>query len=254
MRIIRVRHQGQTFYASLGDGVVISLGREAGAETIPLAEVTLMPLVVPSKIISVGFNFEGQASSFGIEPPEHPLFFLRPTTSATGNGRPVVMPHGMGTMRAEAELALVIGQRCSQVSPDTALRHVFGYTCANDLSVGDERTDPFLTRGKCFNGTCPVGPWLETQMPDLRETPVRCLINGETHQEASLGEMIFSPAEILSYLSQIMTLNPGDIILTGAPSGIAEVRPGDTVQVEIPGVGVLFNAIESENSSTPPVQ
>ena len=254
MRIIRVRHRGQTFYASLGDGVVISLDRETGAETIPLAEVALMPLVAPSKIISIGFNFDGQAASFGIEQPEHPLFFLRPTTSLTGNGRPVVMPHGMGRMCAEAELALVIGQSCSQVSPDSALRHVFGYTCANDLSVGDERTDPFLTRSKSFNGTCPVGPWLETQMPDLRGTPVRCLINGEMQQEASLGDMLFSPAEILSYLSQIMTLNPGDIILTGAPSGFAEVHPGDTVQVEIPGVGVLFNAIESKNGTTPPVQ
>ena len=254
MRIIRVRHQGQTFYASLGDGVVINMGREAGVDPIPLGEVGLMPLVVPSKIIGIGFNFKEQAESFGIDAPEHPLFFLRPGTSLIGNGRPVLLPPNVRRVYAEAELALVIGQTCHRVNRENAGRHIFGYTCANDLTVADTVNDPFLSTGKSYNGTCPVGPWLETQPPDLGELPIRCLVNGEIRQEGMASEMLFTPEEIISYLSHIMTLNPGDIVLTGSPPGLAEVRPGDSVQVEIPGVGVLFNAVEGESGSELPVQ
>ncbi len=254
MRIIRVRHQGQTFYASLGDGVVISMGRDAEPTPIPLNEVGLMPLVVPSKIICIGFNFKEQAEAFGIDVPERPLFFLRPGTSLTGNGRPIVLPPGARNVYAEGELALVIGQSCSRVSPENASRHVFGYTCANDLTVDDTPKDPFLSTGKSYNGTCPVGPWLETQAPAPQDLIIRCLVNGEVRQESPASEMLFSPEEIISYLSHIMTLNPGDVILTGAPSGLADVHAGDNVHVEIPGVGVLFNAIENEDEEGTPLQ
>ena len=252
MRIIRVRHKDKTFYASLGDGVVISMGRDASPEPIPLQDVVLMPLLMPSKVIGVGYNFRERAEARGMEPPDRPVFFFRPPTSLHPNGRPLLLPPRTRSASAEAELAVVIGQVCYRVDPDNAARHIFGYTCANDVRIGDGAGDPFHVAGKSFNATCPIGPWLETQPPAMDEMPIRCLVNGAVVQEGMGSDMLFDPPTVISYLSHIMTLNPGDVIMLGAPAGTAELGPGDSVQVEIPGVGVLFNAVEGDEE--PPVQ
>ena len=256
MRIIRVRHKGQSFYASLGDGVVISLTRQPDREEpIPLSEVTLMPLVLPSKVICIDLNYRDYAVEHDLPLPEHPSFVLRPTGSLLPNGQPLVLPPDTRRIYPEAELAIVVGQACRRIRPEDAPRYIFGYTCANDMTVRDYPDDPCRITGKSVDGTCPIGPWLETQPPDRDDLVIRCVVNGEVCQNGSMTDMIFSPAEILSYLSQFMTLNPGDLILTGTPSGAAPVHAGDSVQVEIPGVGVLFNSIVDEADSSPlPVQ
>jgi 2-keto-4-pentenoate hydratase/2-oxohepta-3-ene-1,7-dioic acid hydratase in catechol pathway len=255
MRVIRVRHKGQSFYASLGEGMVINLNRRQGAdEPIPLSEVTLMPLVLPSKVICIDLNYRDAAIERELPLPDRPSFVLRPIGSLLTNGQPVLLPAGVHAAHPEAELAIVVGQPCRHIRTEDALRHIFGYTCANDITVRDP-ADLCPTVGKAFDATCPVGPWLETQLPDREELLIRCLVNGEERQNGTLTDMIFSPAELLSHLSRIMTLNPGDLILTGTPSGAPQAHAGDSVQVEIPGVGVLFNNLTEETEAPPlPVQ
>lgn len=254
MRIIRVRHKGQSFYASLGDGVVISLSRQQGSEEpIPLSEIKLMPLVLPSKLICVDLNYRDAAIERNLPLPERPMFVLRPNGSLLANGLSVPLPPQVRSVYPEAELAFVIGQPCRRIRPEDAPRYIFGYTCANDITVRDYPDDPVA--GKCFDATCPIGPWLETQPPDRDELTIRCLVNGELRQNGAMADMIFSPAELLSHVSQFMTMNPGDVILTGTPSGVAPAQAGDNVQVEIPGVGVLFNSLAEEADASPlPVQ
>jgi 2-keto-4-pentenoate hydratase/2-oxohepta-3-ene-1,7-dioic acid hydratase in catechol pathway len=256
MRVIRVRHKGQSFYASLGEGVVISLNSRQGSdEPIPLSEVTLMPLVLPSKIISIDLNYRDAAIERELPLPDHPSFVLRPNGSLLANGQPVQLPPMVRTVSPEAELALVIGQPCRRIRPEDAPRYIFGYTCANDITVRDYPEDLCQTARKSFDATCPIGPWLETQPPDREDPIIRCLVNGDLRQGGTMADMIFSPAELVSYLSQFMTLNPGDVILTGTPSGVTSAQAGDNVQVEIPGVGVLFNHLEEETDAAPlPVQ
>ena len=256
MRVIRVRHKGQSFYASLGDGMVISLNRQQDMdEPIPLSEITLMPLLLPSKVICIDLNYRDAAIERDLPVPERPSFVLRPNSSLLTNGQSVPLPAQVHTVYPEAELAIVIGQPCRRIRPEDAPRHIFGYTCANDITVRDYPDDPCRTAGKAFDATCPIGPWLETHLSDREEMVIRCLVNGEVRQSGTMADMIFPPAELLSYLSQFMTLNPGDVILTGTPSGAAEAQAGDSVQVEIPGVGVLFNTL-TEEVETPrlPVQ
>ena len=256
MRIIRVKHRGQSFYASLGDGMVISLNRQHDRdEPIPLSEVTLMPLVLPSKVICVHVNYRDYAIEHELPVPERPEFELRPNGSLLPNGQAVMLPPHARSIHPEAELALVVGQSCRRIRPEDAVRYIFGYTCANDMTVHEYPDDPLGMAGKFFDATCPIGPWLETQPPDRDDLLIRCVVNGEVRQNGAMTDMIFSPAEILSYVSQFMTLNPGDIILTGTPSGVRPVHAGDSVQVEIPGVGVLFNSITEEADASPlPVQ
>ncbi|MDR2727144.1 MAG: fumarylacetoacetate hydrolase family protein [Deltaproteobacteria bacterium] len=253
MRVIRVRHKGQSFYASLGEGMVINLNRQQGSnEPIPLSEITLMPLVLPSKVICIDLNYRDAAIERELPLPERPAFVLRPNGSLLANGQSVPLPAGVHAVYPEAELAIVIGQPCRHIRPEDAARHIFGYTCANDITVRDHPDDPHQAAAKAFDATCPVGPWLETQLPDREELIVRCLVNGEVRQNGTMADMIFPPAELLSYLSQFMTMNPGDVILTGTPSGVAPAQAGDNVQVEIPGVGVLFNNLTQEAAALPP--
>lgn len=248
MRIIRVKHNGQTFYASLGEGAVISLNPQHARDTpIPLAEVALMPLVLPSKIICITLNYRDRAAELEMPVPQSPPFILRPNSSLLANSQPVRLPSATCRMYPEASLAIVIGQGCRRIRPEDAPRHIFGFTCANDISMysGGGHDLPG-TAEKASDGTCCVGPWLETHPPDSGRLRIRSMINGALCQDGSTRDMIFSPEELLSHLSHIMTLNPGDVILTGTPSGACPARPGDTVQVEIPGVGVISNPVAEE--------
>lgn len=253
MRIIRVQYKGSVFYAALQEGAVLCLHRQLGLEgPIPLTEVSILPLVAPSKVICVGLNYREHALEVGYSLPEEPSFFLKPPSAIIGNGQPIILPTDVGRIEHEAELALIIGQTCHNISPENVAKNLFGYTCANDITARElQKRDPLIGHCKSYDTFCPLGPWIETEVENVNALAVRCVVNGEVRQSGSTADMIFSPAEIVCRLSRIMTLLPGDVILTGTPAGVSAIRPGDMVQVEIEGVGVLFNPVEtSEDAET----
>lgn len=246
MRIIRVRHNGRAFYASLGEeGALTCLQHDLGYnEPLSMAEVSLLPLVAPSKIICVGLNFRDHAEEIGMPLSAEPSFFLKPPSSLLGNGQTILMPQGVGRIDYEAELAVIMGQHCRNVSPAQAGEYVFGYTCANDVTARDlQKNERMFGRCKGYDTFCPLGPWIETELPP-EDAAVRTVINGEVRQQGVLRDMIVPPLALVSYLSGIMSLTPGDVILTGTPKGVGPIAAGDTVQIEVEHVGVLFNNVE----------
>jgi 2-keto-4-pentenoate hydratase/2-oxohepta-3-ene-1,7-dioic acid hydratase in catechol pathway len=254
VRIIRVRHKDQAFYAAIvSPESVRPLNRESGQpEEIPLAELELLPLVRPSKIVCVGLNYLDHARELGLAVPEEPILFLKPPSSVIGAGDAIVLPANSRQVDYEAELALVMGRAARFVSEDDAARHIFGYTCANDVTARDlQKKDGQWTRAKGFDSVCPVGPWIETDPGDLHDLPLRAVVNGEVRQEGNTASMIFPPHLLVSYISNIMTLLPGDVILTGTPAGIGPIRAGDEVSVEIDRVGFLLNHVISAGHGEP---
>jgi 2-keto-4-pentenoate hydratase/2-oxohepta-3-ene-1,7-dioic acid hydratase in catechol pathway len=246
VRIIRVGYQGRAFYAAFTSAQTLRClnAEENLPGEIPLAEVDLLPLVRPSKIICVGLNYRDHAAELGMPLPEEPVIFLKPPTSVIGPGEAIVLPAGAGRVDHEAELALVMGKQARRVSEGEALGHVFGYACANDVTARDiQRADGQWTRAKGFDTFCPVGPWIETQVDDLAGLGVRALVNGELRQQGSTADMIFGPAKLVSFISSVMTLLPGDVILTGTPAGIGPIADGDQVVIDIDQVGYLQNSV-----------
>lgn len=244
MRIVRVRYRERSFYAAItSPETVRCLNNEEGLpEDIPLAEVELLPLVRPSKVVCVGLNYHDHARELGLALPEEPILFLKPPSSVIGPGDAIVLPACSERVDYEAELAVVMGKSARFVSEADALRHVFGFTCANDVTARDlQQKDGQWTRAKSFDTFCPIGPWIETEVGDERSLSVRALVNGELRQQGTTAEMIFPPAKLVSYISRVMTLLPGDVILTGTPSGVGPFVAGDTIEVEIDGLGILRN-------------
>ena len=246
MRIIRVRHKGQAFYATIvSPESVRPMNRENGQdEEIPLAELELLSLIRPTKIVCVGLNYLDHARELGLAAPPEPILFLKPPSSLIGAGESIVLPSSSEQVDYEAELALVIGRTARFVSESDAANHIFGYTCANDVTARDlQRKDGQWTRSKSFDTFCPVGPWIETDPGDLESLTLRTMVNGEVRQEGNTASMIFPPQLLVSYISHIMTLLPGDLVLTGTPAGIGPIRAGDEVSVEIERVGFLLNPV-----------
>jgi 2-keto-4-pentenoate hydratase/2-oxohepta-3-ene-1,7-dioic acid hydratase in catechol pathway len=249
MRIIRVRYRDRSFYAAITspESVRCLNSDENLPDEIPLAEVELLPLVRPSKIVCVGLNYLGHARELDLPAPEEPVLFLKPPSSVIGPGDAIVMPADSERVDYEAELALVVGRTARHVSEADAPNHLFGYTCANDVTARDlQQKDGQWTRAKSFDTFCPVGPWIETQVADERALALRAVVNGQLRQEGNTSDMIFSPARLISFISRVMTLLPGDVILTGTPAGIGPLRHGDEVSVEIDQVGFLLNPVVSE--------
>ncbi len=254
MRIIRVRLKDRAFYATLtSPETVRCLNREEGLEgDIPLMELELLPLVRPSKIVCVGLNYREHARELGMAVPEEPVLFLKPPTTVIGPGDPIVRPSCSARVDHEAELAVVIGKTARFVPESQAGQHIFGYTCANDVTARDlQQRDGQWTRSKGFDTFCPVGPWIETNVVDVRNLPLRAVVNGEVRQEANTADMIFSPARLVSFISRVMTLLPGDMILTGTPPGVSPIKAGDEVSIEIDGVGFLLNPVVDEGGDEP---
>lgn len=246
MRIIRVEHGGTAYYGVLEDGLVFRLRKRPGPmEPVPLAEARVLPLVNPSKVICVGLNYKAHAEELGYPLPQMPSFFLKPPSAVIGNGEAVVLPSGMGRIEHEAELAMVVGKVCRNLTVKEAEESLFGFTCANDVTAREvQKVDPLIGHCKAYDTFCPIGPWIETDVERLEDVAVRCLVNGEIRQSGCVGDMIFKPYELLSFLSRVMTLMPGDVVLTGTPPGVSPIRVGDVVQVSIEGVGVLSNPVE----------
>ena len=248
MRVLRVVHQGHTFYASFTDNHLQCLNKALGfAEPIPLASVAVAPPVMPTKIICAAYNYRSHAEEHNRPLPEEPMLFLKPPSTIIGTGQPIMLPWQSRQVDYEAELALVIGKQARNVSIDKAAEHIFGYACANDVTARDlQRRDGQWARSKGFDTFCPIGPWIETQVEDLGSLGIRTLINGKETQTGSTAEMVHSPLELVSFASHIMTLLPGDVILTGTPGGVGRLNPGDEVRVEIDRVGVLINPVTSQ--------
>jgi len=212
-------------------------------EDIPLADVALLAPVIPSKVVAIGRNYVEHAEEMGGEVPEEPVIFLKPSTAVIGPGDGIPYPAASGRVDHEGELAIVVGRLARRVRSEDAARYVLGYTCGNDVTARDlQLKDGQWTRGKGFDGFCPLGPWIETEIDPL-DLALECRVNGETRQAARTSQLAFGPGELLEFVSGVMTLLPGDVILTGTPAGVGPLQVGDRVQVEIEGIGVLENTV-----------
>lgn len=211
-----------------------------------LAEVRLLAPVTPSKIACVGRNYAEHAAELGNEVPSEPLIFLKPPTTIIGPDEAVVYPGISGRVDHEGELGVVIGRRCRNVSEADALNYVFGYTVANDVTARDlQQKDGQWSRAKGFDTFAPVGPWIDTSFDPTNRT-LRCLVNDVVRQQSTTALMVYSIPRIIAHVSRFMTLEPGDLILTGTPSGIGPVQPGDVMTVEIEGLGSISNPVIAE--------
>ena len=223
-------------------GDPLYVGLVPGAGEVPLEEVRLLAPVIPrSKVIGIGRNYAEHASEMGGEVPAEPLMFLVPNTAVVGPGDAVVMPPQPAEVHYEGELAVVVGRIAKDVRPAEALECVWGYTVADDVTARDlQRSDGQWARAKGFDTFCPLGPWVETELDpsDLRLTT---RLDGEVVQDGTTADIVFGVAELVAYASAAFTLLPGDVILTGTPSGVGPVRPGQRVSVEVEGIGVLDN-------------
>jgi 2-keto-4-pentenoate hydratase/2-oxohepta-3-ene-1,7-dioic acid hydratase in catechol pathway len=228
------------------------------AETVALSEVELLaPVPRPGKILAAGVNYAAHAAEGNRDAPDHPVLFAKMTTSVIGHGQEIRWdPRLTQFVDFEAELAVVIGRTCRRVGESEALAYVAGYTCLNDVSARDlQYSDKQFVRGKSLDTFCPMGPWLVTadEIADPQALCVRCLVNGEVMQDASTAEMVFGVASLVSFCSQAMTLEPGDVIATGTPSGVGwfrdpkrALKDGDEVVIDIERVGRLVNRCREE--------
>jgi 2-keto-4-pentenoate hydratase/2-oxohepta-3-ene-1,7-dioic acid hydratase in catechol pathway len=214
-----------------------------------LAGARLLPAAAPSKIVCVGRNYVDHAKELGNPVPVEPIIFLKPPSSLNAPGGAIVYPAISELVSFEGELGVVIGQRIRRAASEAeAMDAVLGYTVVNDVTARDlQKKDGQWTRGKGFDTFCPVGPCVvpkaEVDLPSLR---VKTRVNGETKQDAPIADMIFGVGAIIVFVSRFMTLEPGDLIATGTPPGVGPLAPGDSVEIEIPGIGVLSNAVTAE--------
>ena len=199
----------------------------------------------PSKIVCVGRNYADHARELGNEVPSAPLLFLKPPSAIIGNGERIILPPESQRVEFEAEIGVVSGRRMHRARPEDAEQGVHGFVCLNDVTARDlQKSDGQWSRAKGFDTFCPVGPRIAEGL-DWRDLEVIGRVNGEERQRAPSSAMVFSIPDLLAYISGVMTLEPGDLVATGTPAGVGELRPGDVVEVEIPGVGVLRNPVEA---------
>ncbi|MCL4531177.1 MAG: fumarylacetoacetate hydrolase family protein [Chloroflexi bacterium] len=213
----------------------------------PVASVKLLAPSTPSKIICMGRNYVEHARELGNSVPKIPLIFFKPPSSIINPGDTIILPPQSKQIEHEAELVVVIGKRARYVTAEDAKNYIFGYTVGNDVTARDlQRTDEQWTRAKGFDTFCPFGPWIDTDF-DIADALITCKVNGQPRQMASTRDMVFSVPTQIAFMSSVMTLEPGDIIFTGTPSGIGPLKDGDEVVVEIEGLGVLRNPVRGES-------
>lgn len=278
MRIARIATDGAVFVARVEEDKVLPIFADRGkpghdplremlsnqddvlaappiSPTLELSECRLLsPVRDPQKILAIGLNYADHARESGQDPPKAPVVFAKMPNSIIGPGEAIRWrSQDSRQVDYEAELAVVIGRRAQQISAEEALSFVFGYTCCNDVSARDAQfADGQWVRGKSFDTFCPIGPWIVTadEISDPQALPIRCLVDGRVLQDSTTAEMIFGVAELVSYISQTVTLEPGDVIATGTPFGVGFARKppiflenGNLVQVEIDGIGTLPNPV-----------
>jgi 2-keto-4-pentenoate hydratase/2-oxohepta-3-ene-1,7-dioic acid hydratase in catechol pathway len=213
---------------------------------VPLDAVRLLAPVLPGKIICVGRNYAEHAREHNAEIPELPLLFLKPPSAVIGPGDTILLPPQSQRVEHEGELAVVIGREGRWISPENAPDYIFGYTLGIDVTARDlQRKDGQWTRGKGFDTFCPLGPWIETAF-DPSDAMLTCHVNEEMRQMASTRDMLFTVRQIVAFISSVMTLLPGDVILTGTPAGVGPLLAGDEVRVTVEGIGTLRNRVAEE--------
>jgi 2-keto-4-pentenoate hydratase/2-oxohepta-3-ene-1,7-dioic acid hydratase in catechol pathway len=252
MRFVRVsRPDGPAWAALHADGqhVILLQGNPFSEYTLtdmvaPMEKVTLLPPVLPTKLLCVGKNYAAHAAEMGGDVPSQPLIFSKPSTAVIGQDGTIVLPTQSEEVHHEAELAIVIGAVARNVPAADASKVIMGYTCANDVTARDlQRSDGQWTRAKGFDTFAPLGPWIDTDFDPSSRAKVRCRVNGEARQEGSLDDLVFGIGELVEWCSSFATLLPGDVILTGTPSGVGPLVDGDTVEVEVEGLGILRNTV-----------
>ena len=210
-----------------------------------LPDVRLVAPILPSKVVAVGRNYADHAREMGGTAPDSPVIFLKPSTAIIGHGDAIRLPVS-DRVDHEAELAVVIGRPARDIARADALSHVFGYTCANDVTARDQqKADVQFTRGKGHDSFCPIGPWIETEL-DPADLRVSASVNGQLRQDGRTSSMLHDVAALIEFMSGVMSLLPGDVILTGTPAGVGPIVDGDTVSVEIEGIGALTNPVRNK--------
>ena len=247
MKICRFKKADEIYSGIVeGDEIWVCNSRlEKTHELCYFDEIELLPVASPSKIVCVGRNYAEHAKELGNEVPKEPLLFLKAPSAIIGNDDAIVIPPQSERVEHEGELAVIIGRECKNLSEaDDPFKYVFGYTCLNDVTARDvQRKDVQFTRGKSFDTFCPVGPFIETEL-DVKNIRVTTRVNGEIRQEGRTSQMVFPVDFLIRYISQMMTLLPGDVIATGTPSGVSKMEPGDVCEVEVEGIGILRNPIK----------
>lgn len=251
MRIVRFSYEGKTQYGCVeGDAVRLLDGspfdRPApGPRVAALAEVKLLAPCEPSKVVAVGLNYRKHAEEMKSQLPANPLLFLKPSTAVVGPEADVVYPgHMSSQVDYEAELAVVISRQATRVPEERAGEYVLGYTCGNDVTARDlQRRDGQWTRSKGFDTFCPLGPWIVTDLAQPGNARLSARLNGKLRQDGNTNDLIFGVPALLAFVSGIMTLQPGDVIMTGTPSGVGPMSRGDVIEIEVEGLGVLRNRI-----------
>ena len=214
-------------------------------EEVHLDDVRLLAPVLPSKVVAVGRNYAAHAAEFDLAVPEEPLLFLKPSTAVIGPGDPIPLLPISRRVDFEGELAVVISRLARHVKAEEAGTVILGHTIANDVTLRDlQKTDVQWARAKGFDGSCPLGPWIETAL-DPSDVFLQTRVNGEPRQQATTADMVFGVAELIEYITAFMTLLPGDVLLTGTPEGVGKLAPGDVVEVDVDGIGVLTNPVAS---------
>jgi 2-keto-4-pentenoate hydratase/2-oxohepta-3-ene-1,7-dioic acid hydratase in catechol pathway len=226
------------------NGHPLVAGYDTTGERIPIKDVKLLAPTIPSKVVCVGLNYADHVAEIkDAAASTEPTLFLKPSSAIIGPGDAIVLPQQSEKVDLEVELTIVIGQIAKNVTEKDALNYVWGYTVANDVTARDlQMSDQQWARSKSFDSFCPIGPWIETEfVPDGQELSSR--INGETKQASTIDHMLHNVPKLISYVSQNMTLLPGDVILTGTPAGITQIVSGDVGECEIEGIGTLVNSV-----------
>ncbi len=255
MKIVRYLYQNQTQYGILADEVVQALavppfeGLKKTEQRIPVATVKLMAPCEPTKIVALGLNYRDHAEEMRMALPQEPLIFMKPSTSVIGPGEAIVYPPQAHRVDYEAELAVVIGRRAYRISEAEAGNYILGYTCCNDVTARDlQKKDGQFTRSKSFDTFAPLGPWIETALADPGNITVEAYVNNQRRQHSHTSNLIFGVATLVSFISHIMTLLPGDVIATGTPSGVGPLQPGDIVEIRLEGIGSLRNLVVKDEN------
>lgn len=250
MRFCRFEHEGQPRHGRIDGDRIVPLdaapwagGKEAGAP-VPLAGARLLVPSEASKVVCIGQNYRKHAEEMGKPVPSEPLIFIKPSTALNPTGSPIRLPPESQDVQHEAELAIVIGQRLSRATEAQARAAIFGLTCFNDVTARDiQRREVQHTRAKSYDTFACAGPWIVTGV-DPGDLRVVCRVNGQVRQDSRTQDMVFSAAQLVAFISNVMTLLPGDLVSTGTPSGVGRLSAGDRVEVEIEGIGTLANPVE----------
>lgn len=249
MRVLRFKKDGIEKYGWVHEGLIGEIDGDPFGDYrrkeayLPLDEVEILPPTEPSKIVCVGRNYAAHAAEHQADIPEIPLLFLKPPSALLGHLGNIILPPQSKQVEYEAELAVVIGKKMRWATPEDAESGIFGYTIANDVTARDlQRSDGQWTRGKGFDTFCPIGPWVDTTLIPS-DSLITCRVNNEVRQLSSTRDMIFPVNHLLAFISSVMTLNVGDVILTGTPAGVGVLNDGDHIEIEIEGIGILENNV-----------